>query len=461
VETGFTIVLLVLVFLFYLSNPNNKVNKWCAMSGFLFWLGIAKEAVLYNILPKLGSAGLYEHFMPVNSVCTWALYSLAMPTTVIFSLYFCDMDQSRPERMRFLKMAMYVPALILLFFFSPMKFHFYQLNSLPFWITYAVYNFSFGIAFTCLMIKGVRIEKPGKAKTQKKRVAMMILPPVLFWMTSVFITHPFQMNGLLKLWRYNTYILIGCVAFFIIMAFHDGFMGLRLSRETYSWNSDMSLINTSAEYWSHMLKSQTSKMELCIEQLKTQFEQPPEELAILSRSIATLKSYMDKIKRQSQEIHLLEEPCRITEMLADAMSGILPQSSGITVNIGIADNVFCLCDKSHMTELFSNIITNAAEAIQGSGTIEITGAYDKSSYLLRIKDSGIGMDDDMVNSIFTPYFTTKNTEKNFGLGLAYCKNVITKHGGDISAKSKRGKGTTITVAIPARRIASGTEGRDE
>lgn len=460
-ETGFSIVLLVLVFLFYLSNPNNKVNKWCAMSGFLFWLGIAKEAVLFNILPKLGSARFYEYFMPINSICTWALYSLAMPTIVIFSLYFCDMDKSQPEHMRLFKVAMYVPTFILLFFFSPINFHFYQLNSLPFWITYALYNFSFGVAFTCLMVKGVRIEKPGKAKTQKKRVAMMILPPVLFWMTSVFITHPFQMNGLLKLWQYNTYILLGCVIFFIVMAFKDGFMGLRLSSETYSWNSDMSLINTSAEYWGHMLKSQTSKMELCIEQLKTQFEESPEELAILSRSISTIKGYMERIKRQSQVIHLLEEPCRITDLLADAMPVVLLQSFGITVNIGIADNVFCLCDKSHMTELFSNIITNAAEAIHESGTIEITGTYDKSSYLLRIKDSGIGMDDDMINNIFTPYFTTKNTERNFGLGLAYCKNVIIKHGGDISAKSVRGKGMTITVAIPAKRIASGTESRYE
>lgn len=465
-ETVFAVVLIILVLLFYLSNPRNKVNKWCAIAGFIFWLGVAKEAVLYNIINSLPNAdSLQTGFMPVYSVCTWALYSLAMPTAVIFALYFCDFEKTHIKHLRLLKVALYLPALILSFFFPPLDFRTYQVSSLPFWTAYAVYNLLAGIVFTILMIKGVRIEKPGKSKIQKKRVRIVVLPPVVFWVTSVFFTHPLGLTKLFKLWQANAFILLVGVVTIIIMMFRDGFMGLKMSGETYSWNTDMNLINTGADYTSHMIKNQTSKMELCIEHLNSHFseagEEPPEELAILSRSINTLQNYVDKIKRHSQNVHLLEEPCKLAELLADAMPLSLTGYNGITMNIDIPENVFWVCDKSHMTEVFSNIITNAVEAIRGSGTIGISGSYGKSYYLLHITDTGVGMNNDDLRIIFTPYYTTKSTEKNFGLGLAYCKNVVTKHNGNITAKSKQGKGTTVTIAFPLRRVAaSGNETED-
>jgi signal transduction histidine kinase len=106
-----------------------------------------------------------------------------------------------------------------------------------------------------------------------------------------------------------------------------------------------------------------------------------------------------------------------------------------------------------MTEVFSNILINAAESMRTKGTIEITGAYEKSAYRLSFKDNGSGMDDDALKKIFEPYFTMKSTEKNFGLGLTYCKNVIEKHGGGIKAKSSRGSGTTIIILFPLKRVS--------
>ena len=470
-ESVFTVLLLILVLLFYVSNKDNKVNRWCAVAGFIFWLGIAKESFMYNIVPYLDNAWNYtipyDNYVGAYSVMTWALYSLAMPTAVVFSMLFGGVDGKKLTSAGKLKALIYLPGLLLSFIFHPWRFHEYQLSSLPFWITYSVYNLCFVIAYACFMIAGVRNEKHGRAKTQKRLVGMVVLPPILYWYITVFPTHTLQLHNLLKLWQGNVFILFICIVVYIFMAFKEGFMGLRLTGETYQWNSDMDIISKGAEYTSHMLKNQTSKMELCIEQLKLQLasnghEEPPEELAILSRSINTLKNYVDKIKRHSQNIHLLEEPYRLMELLADAMPFSLSVNTEITVHIGIPENVFWVCDKGHMTELFSNIITNAVEAIRESGTIEISGAYEKNFYLLNISDTGVGMDDDTLKKIFIPYFTTKSTEKNFGLGLAYCKNVITKHGGHISVNSAPGKGTTILIAIPSKRVAaSGMEARDQ
>ena len=100
----FSIVLLLLVLLFYLSNPHNKTNKWCSLAGMIFWLGIAKEAIMFSIIPLLHSTlsidYMQNRFMPIYSFCTWALYSLAMPTAIIFALHFCNLDQTRPAIIR-------------------------------------------------------------------------------------------------------------------------------------------------------------------------------------------------------------------------------------------------------------------------------------------------------------------------------------------------------------------------
>lgn len=458
-ESIFTILLLILVLLFYISNRNNMINKWCAITGFTFWLGVVKESFMFNIVPFLqntwGQTIPYEYYKGAYSSMTWMLYSFAMPSAVIASLYFYNLDSNYPKLMSRLKVLLYLPALLLSIFFPPLAFRTYQLGSIPFWITYSIYNGILVITFTFFIINGILIEKPGKAKTQKKLVMLIIWPPVLYWYITVFPTHTLQLGNLLKVWQGNVFVLLVCIIAFIIMAFKDGVMGLHLTSESYRWNSDLSIINKGAEYTSHMLKNQTVKMEWCIDNLKAQFDQSdgktPEELEILSRSIYTLKSYMEKMKKQTESINLVEVPCNLKALL-DSSAAMF--HNVVSIQINIQDDIFLMCDKTHMTEVFVNIISNAVEAMHDSGTITICCGYGRGGrfYRIIITDDGIGMGSNDLKNMFTPYFTTKNTEKNFGLGLAYCKNAVEKHNGQIHAESEPGKGTDITIELPAKRI---------
>lgn len=317
-ELVFTIVLLVLVIFLYVSNQKNKINKWFAIATFICWLGAAKEAALFNIIPFIettfGYTDLADRFIRPYSLMTWALYSLAMPAMIIFALHFCNMDSRHPKALRVIKTLIWIPAAVLSFFFPPLDFRFYQLNSRAFVIAYSIYGLCLGLVFAFLLIKGVRDEKPGRIKTQKKYLLWCALAPVLFWLLSGTLPYLFEIPSLYKLWRWNVVILTICCAAFFILAFKDGFMGLRLTGVTYNWNSDMSLINKGAEYTGHMLKNQMAKMELCIENLRAQYasrgagEPLPEELAILSRSISTLKSYTEKTKNTRMQSALTKNP---------------------------------------------------------------------------------------------------------------------------------------------------------
>ena len=112
-------------------------------------------------------------------------------------------------------------------------------------------------------------------------------------------------------------------------------------------------------------------------------------------------------------------------------------------------------DSGQISQVIQNIIINAREAINGSGTITVScrnrGPMENlpaDGYVeISISDSGGGINMENQAKIFDPYFTTK--EKGSGLGLAVCHSIIEKHYGRITVDSTPGRGATFTILLPA------------
>jgi PAS domain S-box-containing protein len=105
-------------------------------------------------------------------------------------------------------------------------------------------------------------------------------------------------------------------------------------------------------------------------------------------------------------------------------------------------------DVEKMKRVFSNLIKNAIEAMPMGGKLEITSRESNDNMEIAFTDTGIGMTKEIMEKIWTPFFTTKAT--GMGLGLAICKRIVEAHGGSISVKSTVSKGTTFTVTIPIK-----------
>ncbi|MEO9021626.1 MAG: ATP-binding protein [Ginsengibacter sp.] len=95
---------------------------------------------------------------------------------------------------------------------------------------------------------------------------------------------------------------------------------------------------------------------------------------------------------------------------------------------------------------FLNIIVNAVEAMNEHGVLKLSTTGKDNRCIVKVSDSGKGMNKSDVDRLFEPYFTTK--EKGNGLGLANSQNIILSHKGSISAESEPGKGTTFTITFP-------------
>jgi len=104
--------------------------------------------------------------------------------------------------------------------------------------------------------------------------------------------------------------------------------------------------------------------------------------------------------------------------------------------------------RSGINQILMNLLSNAAQAIEGRGDIWIRLWTASTELYLEIEDNGTGMTEETVSKIFDPFFTTKKVGQGTGLGLSIIYGIIQKHRGDIRVESRKGKGTIFMVRLP-------------
>ena len=128
-----------------------------------------------------------------------------------------------------------------------------------------------------------------------------------------------------------------------------------------------------------------------------------------------------------------------------------PYRAGLTGRIDIRNHVVgplppVFIDRTLMGRALANIVENALHAMPGQGSLTLTAEEQPDAVILRITDSGVGMDEDALARVFEPYFSTKAT--GTGLGLPIARRNVELSGGRIDVESARGQGTTVIVRVP-------------
>ncbi|HEY8515465.1 MAG TPA: ATP-binding protein [Candidatus Binatia bacterium] len=104
-----------------------------------------------------------------------------------------------------------------------------------------------------------------------------------------------------------------------------------------------------------------------------------------------------------------------------------------------------------LNQVLMNLLANACDAIDGTGTIRITTRVEGDRLHLSVRDDGVGIAPEDVERIFDPFFTTKPQGQGTGLGLSITHGIVTGHGGEIRVESAPGRGTEVRVVLPLRR----------
>jgi signal transduction histidine kinase len=106
-------------------------------------------------------------------------------------------------------------------------------------------------------------------------------------------------------------------------------------------------------------------------------------------------------------------------------------------------------DQNLLYRAFLNLFVNAVQAMPDGGTLSVGSSLvkqRKKNVVVRITDTGIGISEEKLGMIFTPFYTNKN--RGTGLGLAIVKNIIEEHNGSIDVESEMGKGVTFIITLP-------------
>jgi len=142
------------------------------------------------------------------------------------------------------------------------------------------------------------------------------------------------------------------------------------------------------------------------------------------------------------------------------VSGVLallerhPAAQNIEVRAELsAEPLWVRADVSRLEQVFINIVVNALEAMDGSGSLTVRSGLSERSGFCRvaITDTGPGIAEENKSRLFEPFFTTKEVGRGIGLGLAISYGIVQQHHGDIAVQSAPGAGATFRVLLPVWR----------
>jgi two-component system NtrC family sensor kinase len=108
-------------------------------------------------------------------------------------------------------------------------------------------------------------------------------------------------------------------------------------------------------------------------------------------------------------------------------------------------------DEGQIQQALIALATNAIDAMPGGGSLTFRGFTEYGRVIVEVQDTGVGIAPEDVSKIFEPFYTTKETGKGTGLGLAVCYGIITEHEGRLSVRSTLGAGTTFTLFLPVHK----------
>jgi signal transduction histidine kinase len=108
-----------------------------------------------------------------------------------------------------------------------------------------------------------------------------------------------------------------------------------------------------------------------------------------------------------------------------------------------------LADVAQMKQVFLNLLKNAAESMPGGGTVRVGVCTEGDWVRIRFADTGEGMSSEVMEKLFTPFFTTKSA--GTGVGLAISHKIIDDHDGRFNVSSTEGSGSVFSIFIPLHR----------
>jgi PAS domain S-box-containing protein len=205
----------------------------------------------------------------------------------------------------------------------------------------------------------------------------------------------------------------------------------------------------------HHLNSPLAALLIRVQMMRQQIvdERLGEDAMRLEEGLQFCRHFVQRLLEFTRSAPVHKDVQDVGSLVESVSAFFLPaiQSRGVTLAVAGAEEKDCQvnADRNLLEALLLILLSNALDAVPRGGEIRIRCRTSPGRAGFAVSDNGCGIDPENRRRIFEPFFTTKEPGKGTGLGLAIARNVVVEHGGTIDIESEPGRGTTVTVELPA------------
>ncbi len=296
-----------------------------------------------------------------------------------------------------------------------------------------------------------------------KALPLSVTTPVLV-RSFVFLVFPFLVSGLVALWL--NYFERQLAAYMEILTLNEQLnsyvdrlektqkqllqveklhaLGQLAAAIAHEINNPLAGVIMYAQLLQKKLKADTYKKEEVLEILAKM------ELA-LTQSAKLVRSLLDFARQPTPTLKSIPISNVIDQVIT--LVGHQAQLKKIKVVRDEMPNLpMVKGDFSQLQQVFINLVVNGIQAMSENGILTIHSSHENFGFVkVSVQDTGIGIPQENLDKLFTPFFSTKEAVKGVGLGLAVSYGIIERHGGRIEVQSEVGKGSVFSVFLPVYR----------
>ena len=215
----------------------------------------------------------------------------------------------------------------------------------------------------------------------------------------------------------------------------------------------MEAIGTIASGVAHNFRNSLTGILVNSQVIQENYPDNPELMEIVGRINASVKKGAHLIERlmQFSRKQIVREFQRVDFVtVIVGIYQIIRKSfnDNIDIRLNLHQSLPIIGDQTGLSLVLMNLFSNARDAMPNGGVLEIDALREGATAVVKIRDSGEGMDVETCKKCFDPFFTTKDVGKGTGLGLSTSYGIIRGHDGDISVESAPQKGTTFLLRLP-------------
>lgn len=259
-------------------------------------------------------------------------------------------------------------------------------------------------------------------------------------------------------------LLTASILLFVILGFYNlvGYtqVNFQADQEDIQLQRKFDTASMGASVFVHSIKNQLLSARVINKKINQVFAQENPDLEALKKYTSMFNHMNENMLERIEELYrsikshsISLTPVSLDAIVNMAISRFHQKYPDFNVEIDLKTNPYVLADKTHLSEAIYNLLINAQDAVleagrESDGRVELSTHEERLYTVIKVHDNGTGMSKSTRKKVFDPFYTSKNTNYNWGMGLYYVRQIVKSHLGVLRLESVQDKGTSFYIMLP-------------